>query len=186
MSELEQLVIECERVKKEADCIISKEEMQLAVTSLAKQITQALGDRFPIVIGIMNGGLIPMGMLSTELDFPLQMDYLHATRYRNKTSGGQLQWLVSPTISMQGRTVLLVDDIHDEGVTLAAIKDYCQKEGAEQVYSAVLVNKVHERKNNTHADFVALDIPDRYVFGCGMDYKGMLRHVAGVYAVKGL
>jgi hypoxanthine phosphoribosyltransferase len=134
----------------------------------------------------MNGAMIPMGMLLPELDFPLQVDYLHATRYRNETSGGELQWLASPKINLKDRTVLLVDDIHDEGITLEHIKTYCQDQGAAQVYSAVLVNKVHDRKNNTRADFIALEVPDRYVFGFGMDYKGMLRNASGIYAVKGM
>lgn len=186
MSELEQLFSECRQVREEADCLFSKDEMLLEISKLAKEITDELSETNPIVIGIMNGGMIPMGLLIPELDFPLQIDYLHATRYRDKTRGGQLHWLASPKISLQDRTVLLVDDIHDEGMTLEAIKTYCEKEGAKKVYSAVLVNKIHERKKNTVADFVALDIPDRYVFGFGMDYKGLLRNAPGIYAVKGL
>lgn len=186
MSELNQLFIECRQVREEADCLYTKDEMLLEISKLAQAITDELAETNPIVIGIMNGGMIPMGLLIPELDFPLQIDYLHATRYRDKTRGGQLQWLASPKITLNDRTVLLVDDIHDEGVTLEAIKSYCRKEGAKQVYSAVLVNKLHDRKNDTGADFVALDISDRYVFGFGMDYKGLLRNAPGIYAVKGL
>lgn len=186
MTELNQLFTECTQVKEEADCLFNKSEVTTAISKLAEIITQELSGSNPIVIGIMNGALIPMGMLVPELDFPLQIDYLHATRYRDKTSGGEMQWLASPNLQIQDRTVLLVDDIHDEGTTLESIKVYCQKEGAKKVYSAVLVNKLHERKNNTCADFIGLEVPDRYVFGFGMDYKGMLRNVPGIYAVKGM
>ncbi len=186
MTELHQLFYESRQVREQADCLFSKDEMLLAISKLAKTITDKLSETNPVVIGIMNGGLIPMGLLVPELDFPLQIDYLHATRYRDKTRGGQLQWLASPQIPLHNRTVLLVDDIHDEGVTLETIKSYCSEQGAKQVYSAVLVNKIHDRKKNTSADFVALDIPDRYVFGFGMDYKGLLRNAPGIYAVKGL
>lgn len=186
MSELEQLFNESRQVREQADCLFTKDEMLQEITKLAKTITKELAETNPVVVGIMNGGLIPMGLLIPELDFPLQIDYLHATRYRGNTNGGQLHWLVSPQTSLADRTVLLVDDIHDEGLTLKAIKEYCQNEGAKKVYSAVLVNKIHERKNNTSADFVALDIPDRYVFGFGMDYKGLLRNAPGIFAVKGL
>lgn len=186
MSELNQLFTECRQVREEAECLFTKDEMLLEISKLAKDITDELSETNPVVIGIMNGGMIPMGLLIPELDFPLQIDYLHATRYRDKTRGGELQWLAPPKISLHDRTVLLVDDIHDEGVTLEAIKSYCKQEGVKKVYSAVLVNKIHERKNNTGADFVALNIPDRYVFGFGMDYKGLLRNAPGIYAVKGL
>lgn len=186
MQKLKELFIESRQVRQEADCLVSQDEMLAAITQLAKDITTVLAETHPIVIGIMNGGMIPIGLLVPELDFPLQLDYLHATRYRDKTQGGQIQWLALPKISLQDRTVLLVDDIHDEGVTLAAIKNYCEKEGAKKIYSAVLVNKIHQRKNGNRADFVALEIPDRYVFGFGMDYKGLLRNAPGIFAVKGL
>lgn len=186
MSELKRLFLECQQVKQEADCLFDKHYVLNAISELASSISQELAESNPIVLGIMNGGMIPMGLLLPELDFPLQIDYLHATRYRDKTSGGKLQWLASPKIELKDRTVLLVDDIHDEGVTIDSIKTFCQDKGAKHVYSAVLVNKIHDKKNNTRADFVALEVPDRYVFGFGMDYKGMLRNAPGIFAVKGL
>lgn len=186
MSVINDLFLESREVKKKADCLFSKKEVYAAVVVLAQEISKVLADSNPIVVAVMNGGMIPMGLLLPELDFPLQVDYLHATRYRDKTSGGHIQWLVNPKIDFSGRTILLIDDIHDEGITLDEIKTFCQKEGAEKVYSAVLVNKIHNRKNNTSADFIALEVPDRYVFGFGMDYKGMLRNAAGIYAVEGM
>lgn len=186
MSEIKQLFLESQEVKEKADCLFNKAEVYSAIQVLAEEISKRLSDSYPVVMGIMNGGLISMGLLLPELNFPMQVDYLHATRYRDKTSGGQLQWLVKPQIDLSGRTVLLVDDIHDEGITLNEIKLFCQNAGAEEVYSVVLVNKLHDRKNNTHADFIGLEVPDRYVFGFGMDYKGMLRNVAGIYAVDGM
>lgn len=186
MSELNQIYTECEQVRVEADCLFSRAEVTAAITKLAETISEQLSGSNPIIIGIMNGGLIPMGLLVTELDFLLQIDYLHATRYRNKTTGGEMQWLAPPKIPIQGRTILLVDDIHDEGITLEAIKNFCQQQGAAKIYTAVLINKIHDRKNNNSADFIALEVPDRYVFGFGMDYKGMLRNVPGIYAVKGM
>ncbi len=186
MTQTETLLQECWQVKEQADCLYTREEVHKAVKILAAEITEQLAGANLLVLGVMNGAIIPMGLLLTELDFPLQLDYIHATRYRNKTSGGELKWLVKPRIDISNRQVLLIDDIHDEGITLEEIKNFCHAQGATQVYSAVLVNKKHDRKNNTRADFVALDVPDRYVFGFGMDYKGMLRNVPGIYAVKGL
>lgn len=186
MSQCNELFTESEQVREQADCLFDKEQVSAAVNKLAAMISSELAHSYPIVIGIMNGGLIPLGLLMPQLDFPLQMDYLHATRYRDKTHGSDMQWLVSPKIPLLGRTVLLVDDIHDEGITLESIKRFCEQQGAGKIYTAVLVNKIHDRKNNTCADFVGLDIPDRYVFGYGMDYKGMLRNAPGIFAVKGM
>ena len=186
MQKLEQLFTESRQVREEADCLVTKEEMLSAISELAKNISDKLAHSNPLLIAIMNGGMVPLGLLMQELDFPLQIDYLHASRYRDKTHGGELKWLVLPKIPLHNRTVLLIDDIHDEGITLESVKTYCKAEGAKEVYSAVLVNKIHERKNNTRADFIALEIPDRYVFGFGMDYKGVLRNAPGIFAVKGL
>lgn len=166
-----------------AERLYSSQDIAAAYDRMAAAITHSLADSNPLVIATMVGGLIPAGQLLPRLDFPLQMDYLHATRYRGETRGGELTWLVRPTHSLQDRVVLLIDDILDEGVTLAAICDACRAAGARQVYTAVLLNKLHTRKSGLEADFVGLDVEDRYVFGCGMDFKDYLRNVPGIYAV---
>lgn len=170
----------------EADCLYTEAQVEQALDALAARVSERLGPLNPIVMCVLNGGLVPTGKLVTRLAFPLQIDYLHATRYRNTTSGGDLTWLARPHMDIRGRTVLVVDDILDEGITLGAIMDYCRDQGAEAVYSAVLVEKRHERKHGLkEADFVGLEVEDRYVFGYGMDYKGFLRNAAGIYAVRG-
>ncbi len=166
-----------------AERIYSQKDIAAAYERLATAITKSLADSNPLVVSVMVGGLIPAGQLLPRLDFPLQMDYLHATRYHGNIKGGDLHWLVRPSHSLQGRVVLLIDDILDEGVTLAAICAACREAGARQVYTAVLLNKLHSRKSGLEADFVGLDVEDRYVFGCGMDYKDYLRNVPGIYAI---
>jgi hypoxanthine phosphoribosyltransferase len=132
----------------------------------------------------MNGGLITTGKLATRLNFPLQLDYLHATRYRGETSGSDLRWQKRPSLDLKGRVVLVIDDIFDEGVTLDAIVNFCSDAGAAEVFTAVLTDKQHDRKLTTlRADFVGLKIPDKYVFGYGLDYKGYFRNAAGIYAI---
>lgn len=166
-----------------ADCLHSSAEVDAAFDRMAASITQQIGDSEPLVICVMQGGLISTGLLLARLHFPLQIDYIHASRYGGETRGGELDWKVAPHHDLKGRTVLLVDDIHDEGITLKAIIDYCKQQGAAQVLSAVLVNKLHQRKCTPAADFVGLDVEDRYLFGYGMDYKGHLRNAPGIYAV---
>jgi hypoxanthine phosphoribosyltransferase len=153
---------------------------------MARQINATMSDKDPVVFCVMNGGVIPTGHLLPRLTFPFRMDYLHATRYREKTTGDELHWLKTSDIDLDERNVLIVDDILDEGYTLKAIVDYCQHQGAKEVYTAVLADKQHNRGCGFKADFVGLEIIDRYVFGMGMDYKGYLRHLPAIYAVKGM
>lgn len=168
----------------QARCLFNEEQVENAIVQMAAKISARLSEKNPLVISVMNGGLILTGKIVTKLDFPLHLDYLHATRYRGATHGGELHWVVKPQHSLRDRHVLIIDDILDEGVTLNAILEYCKAEGAREVLSCVLVEKDHDRKYGTeHADFAGLVVEDAYVFGYGMDYKGYLRNVAGIFAI---
>ena len=181
------MTIETDKVRavlENANQLFSQQEVEQALDRLADDIKRLLGDQDPLLLCVMTGGLIPASELFTRFDFPVQLDYLHATRYQGTVGGKELKWVTEPSQSLKGRTVLVVDDILDEGLTLAAILDYCSEQGARAVYSAVLVEKMHERKaDGLRADFVGLQVEDRYVFGYGMDYHGYLRNVKGIYAV---
>lgn len=171
-------------VAKRADCLHSEAEVESAIGALAKAISALLATENPIILCVMNGGLVLTGKLVTQLNFPLQLDYLHATRYRGKTSGAELQWKQKPALSLKDRTVLVVDDIFDEGATLDSIVAYCHEQAAAKVYSAVLVDKLHNRKcTDLKCDFVGLEVEDRYLFGYGMDYQGYLRNAPGIFAI---
>jgi hypoxanthine phosphoribosyltransferase len=172
----------------DADQLTTKAEVETTIGRLAEEITAELKEANPILICVMNGGLIFSGQLLTRLPFPLEVDYVHATRYGHETSGSGLNWIVKPQLELKGRTVLLLDDILDEGVTLAAIADYCSQQGAARVLMAVLVEKLHLRKvtPGMRADFTGIEIGDRFLFGYGLDYKGYWRNAPGIYAVKGL
>ncbi|WP_370279852.1 hypoxanthine-guanine phosphoribosyltransferase [Pontibacterium sp.] len=171
----------------QADLLYSEAEVEQALQRMAVEITNDLIDKNPVVFTVMNGGLVTGGKLLTKLIFPLEAEYLHATRYRNTTSGNDLEWKVEPSIDFQGRSVLIVDDILDEGHTLAEICNYCQQHGASEVRVAVLVNKLHDRKArpDMKADYIGLDVEDRYLFGYGMDYQGYWRNAPGIFAIKG-
>lgn len=172
----------------EADLLVSEADVEIAIKRLAQEITCQLKGACPVLLCVMNGGLIFTGQLLTRLLFPLEVDYVHATRYGHDINGATLQWTVKPQLDLKGRTVLLLDDILDEGVTLAAIADYCRQEGATDVLMAVLVEKLHLRKvtPGMKADFTGIEVGDRFLFGYGLDYKGYWRNAPGIYAVKGL
>ncbi|KRW62503.1 hypoxanthine-guanine phosphoribosyltransferase [Pseudomonas sp. TTU2014-080ASC] len=176
------------QVMAEADCLYTEAQVEAAIDQVAASITEKLADSNPVVFCVMNGGLIFSGKLVTKLNFPLELSYLHATRYRNETTGGELFWKAKPEISFIDRDVLIIDDILDEGHTLRAIIDFCRHAGARAVHTAVLIDKDHDRKAvpGMKADFVGMSCIDRYIFGYGMDYKGYWRNAAGIYAVKGL
>ena len=176
---------EAKRVLAEADCCYTQSQVQQSLDKMATAITKVLHDRDPLVLCVLNGGLIVTSELLLRLQFPLNYDYIHATRYRGETRGGDLNWIAKSSYSLKDRHVLIVDDILDEGLTLAALVKHCRQEGAASVHTAVLVQKLRERLADIEADFVGLDVEDRYVFGYGMDYKDYLRNVPGIYAVKG-
>lgn len=172
-------------IREKADCLRSAEEIDAALSRMAAEITERLQEKNPVAFCVMNGGLFVTGKLVDKLPFAMELDYLHATRYGAETSGGTLHWKVQPERKLKGRTVLLVDDILDEGVTLAELIRYCQEEGAAEVYTAVLVDKIHDRKaTGVKADFVGLEVEDRFLFGCGMDIAGYWRNLPALYAMK--
>ncbi len=175
---------EAERVLAAATRLYTQSEVEQALDIMASEISARLSAENPILLCVLNGALIPMGHLLTRLRFPLRYDYIHASRYRGETSGRELEWIGKPSISLAGETILVVDDILDEGFTLAGIVAACREAGARAVYTAVLVEKRHKRGNGFIADFVGLEVDDRYVFGFGMDYKGYLRNIAGIFAVN--
>ncbi|HIJ22695.1 MAG: hypoxanthine-guanine phosphoribosyltransferase [Gammaproteobacteria bacterium] len=175
---------EVAQVREEADCLWSQQQVMKALDKMAAALSVRIADQHPLLLTVMNGAVIPMGYLLTRLDFPLQVDYIHATRYGEALSGGALEWIARPRIGLSGRTVVIVDDIHDEGGTLHALSQWCGEQGAKEVVTVTLVTKLHDRKIAEPSDFNALTVPDRYVFGFGMDYKGYLRNMPGIYALS--
>lgn len=175
-----------QRVFEEAECLYTREEVETAIRNMAEHITARLADSNPLVFAVMNGGLVFCGKLLTHLHFPLESSYMHATRYRGALHGGKLDWKVPPHQELADRTILVIDDILDEGHTLAAILEHCKKAGARQVLSAVLVDKKHDRKAmpGMRSDFCGLSCDDRYIFGYGMDYQGYWRNAPGIYALR--
>lgn len=179
---------EAQEILDGADLLVGEEEVLVAIGRMATEITVRLAGSNPVVLCIMNGGLIFSGQLLPRLRFPLELDYVHATRYGQATWGDELNWIRRPQLNLVGRTVLLLDDILDEGVTLAAIAAYCRGLGAAAVLTAVLVEKLHRRKviPGMRADFCGLETGDRFLFGYGLDYRGYWRNAPGIFAVKGL
>ena len=172
------------QVLEHADLICDEASVRAAVDRVAAEISAKLKDSVPLVLSVMGGGVVFTGQLLPLLRFPLEFDYVHVTRYRGQISGGEIEWIVKPRVNVGGRAVLVIDDILDEGRTLAEIKDWLRINGASSVFTAVLADKDLGKPKPASADFVGVSVPDRYVFGCGMDVHDAWRNLPAIYALK--
>ena len=167
-------------------CLFSKTEVDAALDRMATAISYQYSHKDPVFLCVVVGGIVTLGNLLPRLDFPLEVDYVHATRYNNDTVGQDLTWKVVPDTPLAGRTVVIVDDILDGGITLKAVVEYCLAQGAAEVVTVVLLDKVNARlpEGLQTPDFSGLQVDNHYVFGYGMDYKGYLRNAPGIYVVS--
>ncbi len=164
-----------------AQCLVTPQAMAEAIDRMAGEIAARLAGTDPLVLCVATGGIVAAGQILPRLPFQLRLDYVHVTRYRGTTRGGALDWRYRPSDTIRGEQVLVIDDILDEGVTLDAIVRACREDGAAGVHTAVLVEKL--RPHRCEADFVGVQVPDRYLYGSGLDYKGYFRNLPGVFAV---
>lgn len=175
---------EVRRILNDAEEVCSEQQVNLAVRRLAAEIRVALADRYPLVLSVMGGAVVFTGQLLPQLHFPLDFDTIHVSRYGNKTQGGELHWVVKPKANVANRVVLVLDDILDEGHTLAAIRKMVLEMGATECLSAVFADKAIGKTKPIKPDFVGLEVPNRFVFGFGMDAHGAWRNLPSIYAMK--
>jgi hypoxanthine phosphoribosyltransferase len=169
----------------EADLVCSEEDVSAAIARMASDISAALADSYPLVLAVMGGSVYFAGNLLPRLRFPLEFDFIHASRYGDETVGGGIIWRMEPRDNVRGRVVLVLDDILDGGDTMFAIHERIMSLGATACHTAVLTDKDRGVPKPIRADFVGLEIPDRFVFGCGMDAHGAWRNLPAIYAMKG-
>ena len=171
-------------ILQQAELIVPAEEVQAAVVRVAQEINSALADMHPLVLSVMGGAVVFTGQLLPLLSFPLDFDYVHVSRYGSGQQGGALHWKVEPGENVRGRVVLVVDDILDEGETLAVVKQRVLDLGAAGFYSAVFADKLNGKVKPIRADFVGMPVPGRFVFGFGMDIQGLWRNLPAIYAKR--
>jgi hypoxanthine phosphoribosyltransferase len=167
-----------------SDVIAGAEEVQAAVRRVASEIEQRLSGAYPLVLAVMGGAVVFAGQILPLLRFPLDFDYIHASRYGPATRGAAVDWKVSPPGLARGRSVLVLDDILDHGETMNVIRQRLLELGAAAFYCAVLVEKMLDKPKPIAPDFVGLRIPDRFVFGCGMDAEGFWRNLPEIRAMR--
>ena len=165
--------------------LATREDVRAAVDRMAAEVNAWYGDTPIVMLIVMTGAVMPAAWLASRLKMPLMMDFVHATRYAGSTEGGEIEFRVPPRINLQGRDVLIVDDIYDIGLTLEMIEDYCHARHARSVNSAVLVRKIHDRPTTDKPPrFIGMDIEDKYIFGCGMDAYEHWRHLHEIRALE--
>jgi hypoxanthine phosphoribosyltransferase len=172
------------RLLRDADVLCTAQCVQEEVSRMAREISTQLGSEFPVVLSVMGGAAVFTGQLLPQLDFPLEFGAIEVTRYDNDIHGRDITWRLPPRDNVRDRTVLVVDDILDEGITLAAIHRKLVEMGARRVLSAVFADKDIGRAKPVRADFVGITVPNRYVFGFGMDAYGLWRNLPAIYALK--
>jgi hypoxanthine phosphoribosyltransferase len=168
----------------QSEVIHTEGEVQAALQRVAREINARLAGQHPLVLSVMGGAVVFSGQLLPLLEFPLDFDYLHVSRYGNAQQGGALHWKVAPRENVQGKVVLVLDDILDEGETLHAIRQRVLELGARAFYSAVFADKDNGKIKPIQADFVGLTLPNRFVFGYGMDIHGAWRNLPAIHALK--
>lgn len=165
--------------------LFDENEIDAAIRRVAADVRNDYAGPRPVYLSVMHGGMLFASRLSLAVGIDLEFDYLHATRYRGATTGSGLAWLHRPATPLEGRRVLIADDILDEGHTLKAVRDWCEDQGALDVRVAVLCEKIHDRRvEGIEADYIALEVPDRYVYGYGMDFHEQGRNLPGIYALR--
>jgi len=170
---------------KNSTLIADKKEVEAAVERLANDINHHYGEQPIILLVALTGAIMPAAWIASRLKMPLQMDFVHASRYSGSTEGGEVEFPVPPRLTLENQHVLIVDDIYDIGLTLQMIGRYCVSRGAKSVNSAVLVRKIHDRKTTDERPaFIGMNVEDKYVFGCGMDAYEHWRHLDEIRALE--
>ncbi len=164
--------------------LLTPEAVEQAVARVAGEISAALSEEQPMLLAVMRGAVVFAGHLLPLLRFPLEFDYVDASRYGKATRGGELEWRVDVPAGVRDRTVLIVDDILDEGHTLAAIRRRLLDARARRVLIAVFADKDLGRAKPVTADFIGVSLPNRYVFGFGLDVHGLWRNLPAVHALR--
>lgn len=171
-----------------AEELFTKQDVDAAVTAMADNLNARYNhpeaEAFPLVLGVMGGAVVFTGNLLPQLTFPLEFDYIHVSRYGDEDRGGEVVWKVVPRSNVAGRTVIVLDDILDEGETLAHVKQRLLDMGAAEVILAVFADKAIGKTKPVNADIVGLTIPNRFVVGFGMDAYGYWRNLPGLWAIR--
>ncbi|GAB4433846.1 MAG: hypoxanthine phosphoribosyltransferase [bacterium] len=164
--------------------LISEKEISEKISELAAEIDTVLRDDEVIVIGVLKGALFFMADLLRKMKTKVVYDFIQAKSYEGMETTGKIKILKEPSTDFTGKTVLIVEDILDTGITLSQIKRYFEERKAKKVYICTLLNKRKRRVSDIDADFTGFEIEDHFVIGYGLDYDEKMRELKDIYIVK--
>lgn len=159
------------------ETMISKEEIQKAVSKLGEQIKNDYIGRQVVVVGVLKGSFVFMADLVRAIDMPITLDFIHAKSYCGTTSVGAVNVKMDTELDVEGKNVLLVEDILDTGRTLSVLKETMMARGAVDVKIAAFMDKPARRVIDISADYSCFTIEDRFVVGYGLDYDEKYRNL---------
>ena len=158
--------------------LLTKEQIDVRLGELAAQIDEAYRGRDLLLVGVLRGAVITMADLSRKISIPLEMDWMAVSSYGSGTkSSGVVRILKDLDTDIQGRNVLIVEDIIDSGLTLSWLRSNLQSRGPELVRIATALRKPDAAKVHIDVDYVGFDIPNEFVVGYGLDYAERYRHL---------
>ncbi|MCB2228399.1 MAG: hypoxanthine phosphoribosyltransferase [Desulfarculaceae bacterium] len=164
--------------------VFSPDVIQRRVQAIAAQVAEDYADTEPVVVGVLKGCFIFMSDLVRRLDLPLEIDFVRLSSYGSSdTSSGRVEMTTPPGISLEGRPVLVVEDIVDTGLTLSWLKEYLMSLGPSSVRFCVLVDKAERREVEFDADYVGFHVPGGFLVGYGLDYDERYRFLPGIYEI---
>jgi len=170
---------------KDSKILYSCDEIKVAISTIADEINEYFveAENNITVLPVMKGALPFAGHLIPLLSFNTNIEYIHVTRYHQNIGIQNCDWLYKPHISViKNKDILVLDDILDEGITLLNINNELKSMGARSIMTAVLFNKIINKKKSTLADFGGLEVPNNYVYGFGLDFKGVGRNLPNLYS----
>ncbi|USK33973.1 hypoxanthine phosphoribosyltransferase [Bacillus sp. F19] len=165
--------------------LITEEEISVKVKELGKVLTEEYKDRFPLAIGVLKGAMPFMADLLKNIDTYLEMDFMDVSSYGTSTvSSGEVKILKDLDTSVEGRDILIIEDIIDSGLTLSYLVELFRYRKAKTIRIVTLLDKPAGRKADIQADYVVFEVPDAFVVGYGLDYIERYRNLPYIGVLK--
>ncbi|OKY76338.1 MAG: hypoxanthine phosphoribosyltransferase [Desulfobulbaceae bacterium DB1] len=161
--------------------ILDRQKIAERVTELGRQISHDFRNDQLILIGVLNGAFIFMADLARAIDLPLQIDFIRVASYGMKSSSGRLAFMKDVELPLDGKNILLVEDIIDTGRTITRLKQHFQAKGAASVRVCALIDKKERREVEVEADYTGFSVPEGFLVGYGLDFAEQHRNLADVY-----
>ena len=164
--------------------LISKDEIESRVAEMGRRITADFRDKDPIFVGVLKGCFIFMADLMRHVDIKCTMDFMAVSSYSGTSSTGAVKIAKDLSEDIEGRHVIIVEDILDSGVTLSYLKQYLMVRRPASITIATLMDKPARRKADVYADYSCFEVPDAFVVGYGLDYNEHYRNLPYIGVLK--